>query len=202
MSLPEVSECDGRELYGCMAFSDSESEPVDWEDFQDSLWRVGEIFRLNPGEQRRARRGALFKILFEGIRDVSATKRETDQDEPPALISTEELRQQQERAHRGPSLEAVVELLKFDAALQSFRILAELDSSRGFLIKFGSWRPAPRRMDETDVWHHDVRLVRDSHPKLYSRTRWYQEYRWDELTQRYLCRGFWAPVSVKCFVLG
>ncbi|XP_043460892.1 uncharacterized protein LOC122497694 [Leptopilina heterotoma] len=47
-------------------------------------------------------------------------------------------------------------------------------------------------MNENECWHHDIQLVRDSHPKLYSRTRWYQEYRWDEPQQQYLCRGFWA----------
>ncbi|XP_043470181.1 uncharacterized protein LOC122503627 isoform X2 [Leptopilina heterotoma] len=178
-----------------MALSDSEVEPMDEEDFRDSLWRVGEIFRLNPGEQRRARRSACIKIIFgwDSNTAQNAAAGGEDQDNPPALISSEELYRRQERAQRGPSLEATIQLLEYNAALQAFWILAELNSSRGFLIKFGPWKPAPRRADEKDCWRHDPRLVRESHPKLYSRTRWYQEYCWDEPSQQHLCHGFWAP---------
>ncbi|XP_043464120.1 uncharacterized protein LOC122499707 [Leptopilina heterotoma] len=66
--------------------------------------------------------------------------------------------------------------------IQSFR----------FCVKYGPWMTAPNRDDEEAVWTHNAQLVRENGPKQYSRTRWYQEYSWDEARQLYLCRGFWA----------
>lgn len=132
MSLPNLAEFEGEADGRYMALSDSEG-PMDEEDFLDSLWRVGEIFRLNPGEQRRARRSVFVKMIFGWENDTAqdAVVGSEDRDSPPPLISSEELHHRQEIAHRGPSPEAEVQLSKYNAALQSFRILAELNSSRG-----------------------------------------------------------------------
>ncbi|XP_043481617.1 uncharacterized protein LOC122510789 [Leptopilina heterotoma] len=196
MSLPDFDKGGREEFHTLTAFSDSASEPADLEDYLDTLWRVREFFRIYPEEDQKLRRGRFMKRIWvpdnlDG--EIAGEDAACGDDTPHSGTGSEEkICRKEEWAQRGPPLPAVIRLLKYNAALQSFCILGALNSTRGFLIKFGAWRPAPHRRDEGEAWYHDARLARESHPKLYSRSRWYQEYRWDEATQQHLCRGFWA----------
>ncbi|XP_043479883.1 uncharacterized protein LOC122509718 [Leptopilina heterotoma] len=95
---------------------------------------------------------------------------------------------------------SVVEILqghKIEALLEKVLEMQQIsEKSRGLLISFGTWAPAPVRKDEDSFWSFDQDLAR-GRGKIHPAQSWFQEYFWDEEDEAYIRRGFWAPKSFR-----
>lgn len=60
---------------------------------------------------------------------------------------------------------------------------------------FDEWYKGYPFDGEVGPWPYDQNLVDRTAPPTYSRSLWHQEYKWCEIGQYYLCRGYWATVS-------
>ncbi|XP_043479869.1 uncharacterized protein LOC122509703 [Leptopilina heterotoma] len=100
--------------------------------------------------------------------------------------------------------QSVVELLqgaKLESLFkESFELHRKSRDSNGILVTFGSWAPAPVRIDDRLFWGYDRDLAR-GREKIHPAQSWFQEYFWDEEDQAYIRRGYWAPQGFRNPVL-
>ncbi|XP_051165658.1 uncharacterized protein LOC127284312 [Leptopilina boulardi] len=143
----------------------------------DIVLRGREICSLLPGDKFLRLRGRLLTRLFtegivsEGLLSVTA---ENIQEHPEDI-----------------ALDKKIRLAKVELAVREREEDRRNSLSRGYAVRFGNWEVAPYRKAETALWFYSGKLVQNI-KKIYSRTRWHQEYRWDSGKAAYFCRGFWA----------